>query len=167
MKALNSRLIFNSVSAAIEFKGIVQMFKLSAHLSVLMIKCPNPYVVTLISAGQTLQSDVRGMNIAGPKAGLAEIPVSFRHPIFLLCLAQKQNLSGFLLVGVEFGCCFFLIPHIYPYLPSLLWGNTPLVPWQGEHSFKLILQEHDQVTVSKQTSKSCSSSLLCLILKEG
>lgn len=112
MKALNSGLIFNSVSAAIEFKGIVQMFKLSAHLSALLIKCPNPYVVTLISAGQTLQSDVRGMKIAGPKPGLAEIPVSFRHSIFLLCLAQKQNLSGFVLVGVEFGCCFFLIPHL-------------------------------------------------------
>lgn len=42
MKALNSRLIFNSMSAAIEFEGIVQMFKLSAYLSALLIKCPNP-----------------------------------------------------------------------------------------------------------------------------
>lgn len=70
MKALNSRLIFNSMSAAIEFKGIVQMFKLSAHLSALLIKCPNPYVVTLISAGLTVQSDGRGRRLQDQNQGL-------------------------------------------------------------------------------------------------
>lgn len=143
MKALNSRLIFNSMSAAIEFKGIVQMFKLSAHLSALLIKCPNPYVVTLISAGLTVQSDGRGMKIAGPKAGLAKsLSLSITPYFFYVWLKSRVcHLVLFWWVWSLAAGCFlffvFLILHVYPYLPSLLWGNIPLVLWDGEHSFNL------------------------------
>lgn len=142
MKALNSRLIFNSMSAAIEFKGIVQMFKLSAHLSALLIKCPNPYVVTLISAGLTVQSDGRGRRLQDQNQGLLKSLSLSITPYFFLCLAQKQrSVIWFCFGGLGvwllsyFVVVFFLILHVYLYLPSLLWGNTPLAPWDGEHSF--------------------------------
>lgn len=114
MKALNSRLIFNSMSAAIEFKGIVQMFKLSAHLSALLIKCPNPYVVTLISAGLTVQSDGRGRRLQDQNQGLLKsLSLSITHFFFMSSSkAQVCHLVLFwwawTLAAVLFcGCCFF------------------------------------------------------------
>ena len=51
MKALNNELIFNSMSAVIVFKEIVQISKLSAYLSALLIGMSLPLSYTIDFSG--------------------------------------------------------------------------------------------------------------------